>query len=341
MCMRDVRGLILALDSRGDELARALCGGPACTLPVANRTLLDRALRVVRSAGAELVTIAAAGGVLAVAEAAAAASGSGLAVVGVEAGIGVAGALAAAAAAGGWDGGPVFVHHADGLLAGPREELPAIGTQDAIVFGADGGPASAARRAAAGDPDAAEGAPALILGGDALLAAAGLDAGAGTAAVLDAVRGAGGRVEARTLAGAWRHTGSIEGVLEANRFVLDELERDVSSEATVSDARIEGRVVVHPTAVVERATIRGPAIIGAGATIIDAFVGPYSAIGDGVRLEGAEIEHSILLAGASVRHVGTRLAASVIGPDATVGRDFRLPAVLRVRVGRGAEVTLG
>jgi glucose-1-phosphate thymidylyltransferase len=334
--MVELWGLIVALDSRGDELARALCGGPACALPVANRTLLDRALRAARGAGAERVAIAAVDGARAVAEAAAAAAGSGVTVLGVGGEIGLAGALAAAAGA--LAGASVFVHHADGLLAGglggvgwagSGGAVRVVASSDAIVLGGGGARSDV------------ETAPALMLGGDALRAAAALAADAGMAAVLDAVRRAGGRVEARAVAGAWRHTGSVEGLLEANRLVLDGVERSVSSEATVSDARIEGRVVVHPTAIVERATIRGPAIIGAGATIVDAFVGPYSAIGDRVRLQGAEVEHSILLAGASVRHIGTRLAASVIGPDASVGRDFSLPAVLRVRVGRGAEVTLG
>ena len=36
--------------------------------------------------------------------------------------------------------------------------------------------------------------------------------------------------------------------------------------------------------------IRGPAIVGAGARVVDAYIGPYTSIGDGVRVEGAEIE---------------------------------------------------
>jgi glucose-1-phosphate thymidylyltransferase len=127
--------------------------------------------------------------------------------------------------------------------------------------------------------------------------------------------------------------------LHANRLVLDELERRVS-DADLTTARIEGRVEVHPTAIVERATIRGPVVIGAGAVIVDAFVGPYTAIGDRVCLDAAEVENSILLPGASIRHVGTRIEASVLGADASIGRDFGLPSALRVRVGRGAEVTL-
>ena len=43
--------------------------------------------------------------------------------------------------------------------------------------------------------------------------------------------------------------------------------------------------------------MRGPAIIGAGARLIDAYVGPYTAIAEDCVVERAEVEHSILLAG--------------------------------------------
>ena len=43
--------------------------------------------------------------------------------------------------------------------------------------------------------------------------------------------------------------------------------------------------------------IRGPAIIGAGAEIRDAFVGPYTSIGPGCVIDRCEIENSIVLEG--------------------------------------------
>ena len=57
-------------------------------------------------------------------------------------------------------------------------------------------------------------------------------------------------------------------------------------------------------------------------------------------IEGSEVEHSIILAGASISHLGGRLEASVVGPRARVFRDFRLPKALRLNVGEGAQVTL-
>ena len=50
-----------------------------------------------------------------------------------------------------------------------------------------------------------------------------------------------------------------------------------------------------PGTVVERSHLRGPLVIGANARISDAYVGPFSAIADGVTLRECEIEHSIVL----------------------------------------------
>ena len=81
-------------------------------------------------------------------------------------------------------------------------------------------------------------------------------------------------------------------------------------------------------------------MIGPRAVLQDSFVGPYSAIGKGVRLEGAEIEHSIVLDNAVIRHIGQRLEDSLVGTGATVTRDFAFPSGLRLRVGRRSEVLL-
>jgi glucose-1-phosphate thymidylyltransferase len=165
------------------------------------------------------------------------------------------------------------------------------------------------------------------------------DAGHGVHELLAALTDAGKSVEARPVTGAWKYSGDVDGLLEANRLVLDELHPS-RGDADLSAARIEGRVSVHPTAVLDRTTVRGPAVIGPGAVLVDTFVGPYTAIGTDVRLEGTEIEHSIVLPRATIRHLGKRLEDSLVGQDAMLVRDFAMPASLRLRVGRGAAVSL-
>ena len=59
--------------------------------------------------------------------------------------------------------------------------------------------------------------------------------------------------------------------------------------------------------------MRGPAIIGRGTSITDAYIGPYTAIGDDVTIDHAEMEHSIVLSGSSISDLEYRIEASLIG----------------------------
>ena len=58
-------------------------------------------------------------------------------------------------------------------------------------------------------------------------------------------------------------------------------------------------------------------MIGAGARLRDCYVGPYTAIGEGCAISGAEVEHSILLAGSSVCDLDGRMESSLLGRNVT------------------------
>ena len=122
----------------------------------------------------------------------------------------------------------------------------------------------------------------------------------------------GGEVESHTVGGWWKDTGQLADMLEANRLVLEDLERRMDGEVD-EETRVEGRVAIEAGAKLERSVVRGPAIIGAGARIIDSYIGPYTSIDRDVEIVGSEVEHSILLAGASVRDLDTRIEASLLG----------------------------
>jgi glucose-1-phosphate thymidylyltransferase len=91
---------------------------------------------------------------------------------------------------------------------------------------------------------------------------------------------------------------------------------------------------------VRSSVIVGPTVIGPDTTIADAYIGPYTSVGARARIEGAEIERSIVYSGASILHVGGRIVSSVVGRNARVFRDFSLPRALRLHVGDGTEVAL-
>src|SRR5215212_10160919 len=89
---------------------------------------------------------------------------------------------------------------------------------------------------------------------------------------------------------------------------------------------------------VEPHVVRGRAIIGAGAELTDAYIGPYTAVGRHCVIEGAEIEHSILLEGSSVRGLNGRMESSLLGRDVTITRDDRQPRAYRFMVGDNSEI---
>jgi glucose-1-phosphate thymidylyltransferase len=146
----------------------------------------------------------------------------------------------------------------------------------------------------------------------------------------------GKRVEPHIVRGWWKDTGRLDDMLEANRLILDTLVRRIDGELV--DAQVDGRVVVEAGAVLQRATVRGPAIIGAGAVVRDAYIGPYTAVGRSCVIEGAEVEHSILLEGSSVRGLDGRMESSLLGRDVAISRGDRQPRAYRFMVGDKSEI---
>src|SRR3954452_2993802 len=146
------------------------------------------------------------------------------------------------------------------------------------------------------------------------------------------------RVDPHVVHGWWKDTGQVQDMLEANRLILDDLAERVEGELV--DSRVEGRVVIEEGARLERSTVRGPAIVGAGSRITDAYIGPYTTIGEEVEITGAELEHSIVMSGSRISQVDHRIEASLIGRDVTIARGPSLPKAYRFVVGDSADVQI-
>jgi glucose-1-phosphate thymidylyltransferase len=163
--------------------------------------------------------------------------------------------------------------------------------------------------------------------------------GRGELEITDAIQhliDGGERVESHEVSGWWKDTGQLDDMLEANRLVLEDLERRVDGE--LIDTKAEGRVVVEAGARLERSVVRGPAIIGPRAVITDSYVGPYTSIDRDVEVVGSEVEHSILLAGSRIDRLGSRMEASLLGRNVKLERGESLPKTLRMIVGDNSEI---
>jgi glucose-1-phosphate thymidylyltransferase len=182
---------------------------------------------------------------------------------------------------------------------------------------------------------------ACVLGAEAAHAiGTSLDGGSASVdALADALVASSERVSVGEVPGCRACGDGNDGLLRANRLALEDLAGDVH-DASLVDSEIQGAAVIHPTARLRSTLVRGPAVIGANVKLDDVYVGPYTAIADDVVIEGAEIEHSLVLCGAEVRYPGVRLTTSIIGPRARLVRDFHLPRGMRVAVGADAVVAL-
>jgi glucose-1-phosphate thymidylyltransferase len=146
------------------------------------------------------------------------------------------------------------------------------------------------------------------------------------------------RVEPHIVRGWWKDTGRLEDMLEANRLVLDNLPERLDGE--LIDSRVDGRVVIESGARLERTIVRGPAIVGAGTRLSDCYIGPYTAIGEDCTISGAEVEHSILLAGCTISDLDGRMESSLLGRNVTVRRGERQPRAYRFMVGDNSDISI-
>ena len=145
-------------------------------------------------------------------------------------------------------------------------------------------------------------------------------------------------VNSTTITGYWKDTGNVTDMLEVNRLVLEGLEARLDGHVEAG-CEIIGRVVVEAGAHVAASRIVGPAIIGADSKITGAYVGPYTAIGEGCSIDDCEIEYSIVLSRASIRGV-RRIEASLIGHDAEVTPAPRVPRAHRQVLGDHSKVQI-
>jgi glucose-1-phosphate thymidylyltransferase len=147
------------------------------------------------------------------------------------------------------------------------------------------------------------------------------------------------RVRSHVITGWWKDTGKVEDLLEANRIVLADLVTRIDGTVD-ADTQIEGAVRVGRGSTIARSRLRGPIVIGEDVTIEDAYVGPFSALANGVRISHSEIEHSIVLERSSIQGVPHRIESSLIGRDVTVTTLGSLPRAHRLMIGDSSRVEL-
>ncbi|GGM18523.1 glucose-1-phosphate thymidylyltransferase [Deinococcus aerophilus] len=138
--------------------------------------------------------------------------------------------------------------------------------------------------------------------------------------------------------GWWKDTGRPADLLDANRLLLEDIEADL--QGTIEDSLISGRVVVPASARVIRSKIVGPVMLDEDVIIEDAYIGPFTSIGRGSVIRGAEVEHSVVDEGAVIENVGQRLQDCLIGVRARVSGGHTMPRAHKLTISDASVVEL-
>lgn len=139
--------------------------------------------------------------------------------------------------------------------------------------------------------------------------------------------------------GWWIDTGKPIDMLEANNRVLAELVHRVDGFVD-QDSKIDHLVTVERGAEIINSVIRGPAIIGEDARILNSYVGPFTSIFHHTTVEESEIEHSIVLDHSRIVGVPSRIADSIIGRDVEITYSPIKPKAYKMTLGDHSKVGL-
>ena len=144
-------------------------------------------------------------------------------------------------------------------------------------------------------------------------------------------------VHSHIVSGWWKDTGKREDLLEANRIMLDGIERKIRGKAD-EDSKIYGKVQIDEGAQITDSTIRGPAIIGEGTKIVHSYVGPFTSIYHNTLIENSEIEHSIVMEECKIKDLKIRIEDSLIGKNVVISKSTSKPQAYRFMLGDSSEV---
>ncbi|ODS36261.1 MAG: glucose-1-phosphate thymidylyltransferase [Candidatus Altiarchaeales archaeon WOR_SM1_86-2] len=147
-------------------------------------------------------------------------------------------------------------------------------------------------------------------------------------------------VDYHIVKGWWKDTGKPEDILEANRVFLDEIE-GFNNGKVEERAEIHGRVEIGKGTIIRgNSVIKGPVSIGKNCEIADAYIGPYTSVGNDTKIISGEIEDSIIM-GESIINCGKKIVESLIGRDSKIlSKREKIPVGDRFVVGEHSDIMM-
>ena len=147
-------------------------------------------------------------------------------------------------------------------------------------------------------------------------------------------------VASLTLQGWWLDTGKKDDLLAANQIILDTCLETTHAGTIDNESKVSGRVHVGAGSQITNSMIRGPVTIGNNCKIQNCFIGPYTSIADDTTLIEIDIEHSVILKGATLEGISSRIVDSLVGERAQLKVAPQRPKALRFMIGDDSKIEL-
>ena len=120
------------------------------------------------------------------------------------------------------------------------------------------------------------------------------------------------------ITGWWKDTGKPEDLLEGNQLILRDLGEKENEADIAPGVTLQGKVRTGKGSYIGgNSLIRGPVVIGKNCVLENCYIGPYTSIGDNVKIAHTEIENSIILERAEI-NCGRRIVDSLVGYNAFI-----------------------
>ena len=149
----------------------------------------------------------------------------------------------------------------------------------------------------------------------------------------------GKEIKSHILQGWWLDIGNNEGLIKANRIVLDAFSKRGIKGEIDSQSRIIGEVQIEQGAKLEGSRVQGPVFIAANSRIKDSFIQPFTNIRAETVVEDSTVEHSVILENCRISKI-KHLTDSVIGRNTVLTGHGKNAEKVRLFLGDDCKVEL-
>lgn len=148
------------------------------------------------------------------------------------------------------------------------------------------------------------------------------------------------RVEVIEYKGKWLDPGKFDDWIDSNQYLLDKKLQPKIESRLDKTAILKNRVYVGKKCNIKNSEIRGPVSISNNVTITDAYIGPFTSIGEGCVIQSARIENCVLMNNVVITDVKGQIDNSLIGPESEISGNHGQRKCYEFFIGEKASIKL-